>query len=269
MIIVDSFQSVVSEGTSKGNQLKFYKDGYWIKLDNPRCFEGLAEDFVSKLCSCIIDFPYIAYTTNQFEYNDDIYNGCMSYNMFNDLNVSFVSLRKLLKGNSIPLNIFIKDEDTARNMLNVIDTVGKITNIDISNYLFRILMLDALIINEDRHYMNLGVANKNGRFYESQCFDNGSSLFCTNWTYKKRKTLEENINFAKSVARPFSKFFDNQVEACLRLGAKPLVINKQKLDYLLSNYYNSLYSDEQNKLIKQVLIYRLNYYAGRGVFIYV
>lgn len=93
-------------------------------------------------------------------------------------------------------------------------------------------------------------------------------MFCVNWIYQKSKTLEENINSAKSVARSFSKFYDNQVNAILELGGKPLKIDKNKLIYLLTHYYNDLYLDEMNQRIKDVLKIRLDYYDGRA-FIYV
>ena len=117
--------------------------------------------------------------------------------------------------------------------------------------------------------MNLGVCYDGNNFVESLCFDNGSSLFCTNWTYRRKKTLEENLQMAKSVARPFSKFYDKQIMACLNLGANPLLINKNKLDLLFCVYNNELYTKEQNELIKNVLRNRLDYYSGKGVFIYV
>jgi hypothetical protein len=189
--------------------------------------------------------------------------------MYNDLNISFISLRRLFKKNNIPLNIFIKNESIEVNIKNVINTVGNLTGIDISTYLFRLLLLDALIINEDRHYMNLGICTNGHNYLNASCFDNGSSLFCTNWTYRKTKSLQENLNSAKSVARPFSKFFDKQVQACINLGAKPLIINKIGLDNLLTSYYNDYYNKDMNNLIKDVLRSRLDYYKNSGVYIYV
>jgi hypothetical protein len=269
MICVDSYRVIQSESSSKGNQIKFYSNGYWVKLDNDRCYEGLAEHFTSMFESCIEDFSYVPYYNDTIVYKDEEYLGCYSYNMYNNLNISFISLRRLFRQNNIPLNIFIKNESIEVNIQNVIKETYKLTGVNISNYLFRLLLLDALIINEDRHYMNLGVVTDRVKYYEAQCFDNGSSLFCTNWTYRKRKSFEENIQSAKSVARPFSKFFDKQVKACINLGAKPLVINKNKLDYFLSNYSNPLYSGEKIELIKSVLKNRLGYYYNQGVYILV
>jgi hypothetical protein len=183
--------------------------------------------------------------------------------------MSFISLRRLFRQNNIPLNIFIKNEKPEVNIRNVVSEVQRLTGLDISQYLFRLLFLDALILNEDRHYMNLGVVTDGVNFYEAQCFDNGSSLFCTNWTYRKRKSFEENMQSAKSIARPFSKFYDRQVQACINLGAKPLVINRNKLDGFLSNYSNPLYSGERIELVKAVLKNRLGYYYNQGVYILV
>lgn len=267
VVSVDSFQEVLNESSSKGNQHKFYKDGLWVKIDNQFCYEGLAEEFVSLFEECIYDFPFVRYRSEMVEYNDNPYLGCYSYNMYNmynNLDVAFISCRRLFRKNSIPLNIFIKEDDIARNVLNVVESIYSLTSLNILEYLGRLLMLDCLIINEDRHYMNIGVCQniKTGAFGVAPCFDNGSSLFCTNWTYRKSKTFEENIQFAKSVARPFSKFFDNQLDAVLRLGCKPLVIDKNRVRWLINNYSNKLYPDEAVKRVKDVLINRLNYYEG-------
>lgn len=259
---------LMSEGTSRGNQRKFYKDGYWVKIDNYNCSEGLAEDFVSCFENTIYDFPHVIYKTAVIDIDGSKYNICFSRNMY-DVGVSFVSLRHIFKQYNIPLRIFIQDDDVAVNMKNVIDTVFRLLNVDISGYLSRLLFLDALIINEDRHYMNLGVCYKDGMYFPAQCFDNGSSLFCVNWTYRKRKSLQENLQMAKSVARPFSKFFDKQIEACIKLGAKSLMINYEGLNILLKEYCNPLYSIEMNNLVKSVLKARLDYYHAKGVYVLV
>lgn len=269
MLLLDDCRKLLSDSYSKGNQRKFYLNGNWIKLDSENCYEGLAEHFVSCFCQCILDFPYVKYTCDKFEYNDDIYNGCYSRNMYNR-DISFISLKNLLKQWQIPQNILIKDESIPHNIYNTVIVVYEHTGISILNYISRLLMLDCLIINEDRHIMNLGLQHSgvDNSFYEAPCFDNGGSLFCTNWTYRKRKSLEENIDFAQSVARPFSKFYDKQLKALIELGCKPLVIKKSDLDFLFKNYHNNFYSDTLNKRVIDVIKNRLDYYEG-WCFIYV
>lgn len=264
MIEVDSFEQVLHEGSSKGNQHKFYKDGQWVKLDNPGCTEGLAEEFVSGLESCIYGYPHVEYRSSMVLYNDVEYLGCCSSSMFGNPGISFIPLRRLFVQAGIPLNIFIKDVSVERNIRNVVEVVGRLIGLDILGYLGRLLLLDSLILNEDRHYMNLGVCwdSQSGQYLLAPCFDNGSSLFCTNWTYRKRKTLDENIISAMSVARPFSKFFDKQVQALLTLGITPLVLDRVKFNWFYRNYHNSLYSDELNGRVKQVLSRRLESTRG-------
>ena len=269
MIDLDnSFVRVNNESSSKGNQKKFYKDGYWIKLDNEKCFEGLAEEFASVFASCIVDFPHVVYNTEVFNYNDDIYNGCYSQNMLTPV-TEFISLKRLLRQNNIPLNIFLVNNDATEPIERVVNEILNITGINIFSYLNRLLFFDTLIINEDRHYMNLGVCKTEGIFSEAPCFDNGSSLFCVNWSYRKKKSLDENLASIKSAARPFSKFYDVTNNALLKLGAKPLYIKYNCLKDVLNNYHNNIYSVEQQELIKNVLIKNLDYYRDKGIYVYV
>lgn len=270
MIVLDDLTKVSVNSSSKGNQKKFYKNGFWVKLDNDKCSEGLAEDFVSKFCACVYDFPYVQYESSKFEYRDEVYNGCYSRNMYSRTDVVFISLRNLMKQWGIPNSVFTKSDIISSNISYVVHLVESNIGLNLLDYFRRLLFLDCLIINEDRHIMNLGVCycKSDNKFYEAPCFDNGSSLFCTNWTYRKRKTFKENIESAKSVARPFSKFYDKQLNALLSLGCKPLEINKSSVDYLLMNYYNSLYSEELNLRVKKVLMDRLNYYINKA-FIFV
>lgn len=270
MICVDSFQEVLNECSSKGNQHKFYKNGIWVKIDNQGCCEGLAEEFVSEICKCIYDFPFVEYKSDSIVYNDTEYLGCYSRNMYNDTNITFISCRKLFNNNGVALNTFIRQSDTIDNIKAVVYEIERLTGINTLDYFRRLLYLDSFIINEDRHYMNVGICQNilSMKYGVAPCFDNGSSLFCTNWTYRKKKSLDENIKSACSVARPFSKFFDKQVDALQRLGCKPLYIDYNKLIWLLNNYHNILYSDEMNIRIKSVVTNRLQYYNGKS-FIYV
>lgn len=270
MFSLDTATQVTINSSSKGNQRKFFHDGYWVKLDNQNCYEGLAENFVSKFCDCIVDFPHVSYESSKFEYMDEEYVGCYSYNMYNRQDMVFVSFRSLLHQWGIRQSIFIQDASIETNILNVTKLIRDRLGLDVSDYLRRLLFLDCLIINEDRHLMNLGVCycKSDGKFYEAPCFDNGSSLFCVNWTFRRRKSFEENLIAAKSVARPFSKFYDNQVQALLNLGCRPLLIDRAGVDLLLSTYQNPLYSEELNSRVKAVLSNRLSYYQGK-IFAYV
>ena len=97
----------------------------------------------------------------------------------------------------------------------------------------------------------------------------GASLVLRRLTKEERKSLEENIQAARSVARPFSKFYDLNVQALQVLGASPLLVDYSKLSYLLKHYNNKLYPTDKQLLIKHVLEYQLKYYKDKGLYIYV
>lgn len=261
MIIADAGNLINTESSSKGNQLKFHIGNSWVKIDSQFGSEGLAEEFVSQFENCISNFPYVDYKSTLVEYNGVVCSGCISENMLNDTTI-FVSVRHILQGQNLRLMEFRRYDNVVDNIRNIVDIVCNCTGVDLTGYFGRLLLLDALILNEDRHWMNIGVCYDRGKYFEAPCFDNGSSLFCINWTYRARKSLLENIRFAESVARPFSKFYDKQVEAVLALGCKPLVINKSKLDYLLASYGNELYDNSKIRLVKDVLLARLHKYEG-------
>lgn len=270
MIHLDDSFRIEMASSSRGDQRKFYKDGYWVKLDNEGYFEGLAEEFVSYFCTCIEGFSSVEYRTSMFEYNERQFRGCVSKTMFGDKNICFTSIKSLAKSYNVPLRNFVCQNSVEQNIINTVVFIRDNFGVNILSYLGRLLMLDCIIINEDRHLMNLGICynKKLGVYMEAPCFDNGTSLFCTYWSYRKRKSLEENIEFAKSVAKPFSKFYDKQLSALLNLGCKPLLINKVRLEYILDWYTNDLYPKEVLDRVKAVLLNRLRYYEG-SAFIYV
>lgn len=261
MIIVDTGNLVTTESSSKGNQLKFHTGNTWVKIDSQFGSEGLAEEFVSQFEDCLLDFPHVSYKSTLVENNGVVCSGCLSENMLNDKAV-FVSVRHILQGQDLRIVEFRRYDNVVDNIRNIVEIVYNCTGVDLTSYFGRLLLLDALILNEDRHWMNIGVCFDRGKYLEAPCFDNGSSLFCINWTYRVRKSLADNIKFAESVARPFSKFYDKQVEAVLSLGCKPLAISKYKLDLLLASYNNELYDNAKVTLIKDVLLSRLNKYEG-------
>lgn len=263
MISVDSFQEILSESSSRGNQHKFYSNGYWYKIDNPYCYEGLAEEFSSLVAECIYGFNSVSYRSVELEYNGDDYTGCMSQNMYTK-DTQFISVRHIFKELALPL---LNTNNPYNDMKIVVDVVGRATGLDIRWYLRDILYFDCLIINEDRHYMNLGICRNGNTYCIAPCFDNGSSLFCTNWTYRRNMSFEENIRRSRSVAKPFSKFFDRHVEALEKLGTSPLVIDKRAMNSLVGEYHNPLYSEDMNYRVVRVLMEMLKVYYNR-VFIW-
>lgn len=266
MVDLNEFDQLKSESSSVGNQMKFSDGLHWYKLDNIFCYEGLAEEFTSRFADCIYDFPHVQYQVEEFQLNGVVARGCKSQCMLSE-GQSFWSFKSIFEKYEQTFRMFIQFPDVATNIQNVADFIGKVTGLDVLQYIGRLLLFDSLICNEDRHWSNFGVLyNSNGSFGIAPCFDNGSSLLCVNWSYKSNKDFEWNCERLCSSAKPFSKFFDRQVEACEKLGVEPLRIDEIRLGMLLREYECPIYPESQVSLVKRLLKHRLEYYKGKGVY---
>lgn len=263
MVVLDDYEVVKSQSSSRGNQQKFYKDGTWIKLDHSRCHEGLAEDFVLRFCACIKGMSYVPYKSEMFMYHDEMYVGCFCPSIYWNKNIEFITLRSLLRQYN-KLISFVTHGEIKDNIRNTILFIKESVGVDTWEYFARLIYLDSIILNEDRHIMNVGVCfdREQEKYLVAPCFDNGASLFCTNWTYRISKTLDENIKSVLSCARPFSKFFMKQVDAFRDFGYEPLSINKSAVEELLETYENKYYPTELVDRTKKVLQLRLKACEG-------
>ena len=70
------------------------------------------------------------------------------------------------------------DYDDAINY--VINFIKEQTNLDIHEYLANTFCLDMLILNEDRHFNNLGIIYDGTSFKTAPIFDNGKSFLIGN-----------------------------------------------------------------------------------------
>ena len=63
--------------SSKGNQLKFERDGFWYKADYLG-YEGLAETVIARLLSFSTLDPseYVDYDPEEILYNGQVFTGC-------------------------------------------------------------------------------------------------------------------------------------------------------------------------------------------------
>ena len=83
---------------------------------------------------------------------------------------------------------------------------------DCSEYLSQILSLDAVLLNSDRHFNNLGIVinNQTGKCRTAPIFDNGAALLSNYRDYPCDIPFEEHIQHV--TAQPFSSNFIEQSE---------------------------------------------------------
>ena len=187
---IDEMYLVRTAGTSDGTQDKFFKDDMWFKLDRYGG-EGIAETVAS------IILKHSGLDSDEFvEYHPCLINGkqgCYSKN-FLSKNDSFITLYRLYK------NVTGKDlaavtarmdfDDAIEYVLNFVKTQ---TNLDLHKYIANNLALDRIILNDDRHFNNLGVLFNESEFLPAPIFDNGKSFLIGNKNATNKTKLEEKI----------------------------------------------------------------------------
>ena len=165
--------------SSKGNQMKFERNGRWYKTDYLG-YEGLAESTVSGLLrfSDLSPEEYVSYTTEQIAYNGTVFNGCSSPD-FTD-GWQLITLERLFEqAYGIGANRMIYAiPDHAERLKTLVDQTIRITGLEtFGAYMSKMLTIDTLFLNEDRHSHNIAVmTNARKEFKLAPFFDHGASL---------------------------------------------------------------------------------------------
>ncbi len=172
-IEIDERYAFTDKGTSDGTQVKYFKDNMWYKLDRYGG-EGEAEELASTVLG-LSGYPAKKYVT----YHQALINGrpgCVSRN-FLRRNEQFITLYRLYMnttGRDLASVTRMMDYDDAIEF--VLDFVLEQTDVDLREYLADIFILDELILNDDRHFNNLGLLYDGESFRPAPIFDNGKSL---------------------------------------------------------------------------------------------
>lgn len=237
---------ITQEGTSEGTQIKYKKDGYWYKKDS-RGHEGRAEYLVSRL----LDFTTLD-KEEYIQYEEGMINdcsGCRSRNFLEDGAelITFYRLYYNAMGKNLAQVIAAMDRMEDR-IEYVIEFIRQSCGLDIRIYLRKILTLDMIVLNEDRHLNNLALVMRNNNFYPAPIFDNGVSLLTANKSINRHLSIEENVK--RVTARPFSgshekmvdylgQGFDIDYEEVMKwIHTEPESFEKEVMAFQLERYKN-------------------------------
>lgn len=196
--------------SSKGTQEKYYKDNYWYKID--RCGnEGMAEFLASVVLSYSNIKDFVSYEPCRINGK----TGCRSKSFLHEGEefLTFQNLYSIFQGGSL-MNRISEFQDVKERLDFVIEFIKEITGTDVSSYLSCILSLDMLLLNEDRHFHNLGIIKTAESYRPAPIFDNGYSLLCDYNRYYPFLTTDELIERADTAAAyPFCGNFELQALA--------------------------------------------------------
>ena len=206
--------------SSKGNQLKWKRDDIWYKADYLG-YEGLAEVIVSQLLSHsdLKDDEYVLYTPIRIKAGNAIYNGAESRDFLKPGSqlITLERLYKTIYGRSLHEEIF-HIHGIENRIEYLVSRVKECTELaDFGTYLNRLLTIDALFLNKDRHMHNIAVIKKSdGSFDYCPIFDNGGALLSdTSMDYPMNMGIYEMIPTVK--AKTVSDSFDEQLDASEKL----------------------------------------------------
>ncbi len=200
--------------SSKGNQLKWEKDGFWYKADQTG-YEGLAECIVSKLLrySSLSGEEYVLYEPEEIRYKKQIYNGCKSRDFSKGWQI--ITLERLFKnlyGTSLNGGIYhIKNHKD--RLLYLVEQVERATGLkDFGVYICKLFTIDAFFLNEDRHTHNISVlTDGQSNFKFCPIYDNGASLLSdTTMDYPITINIFDEIPHVR--AKTICDSFDEQLD---------------------------------------------------------
>ena len=237
------------EAISKGNQRKWVTNGVFLKADSMG-YESIAEIIASELECHTIGCDFVQYNLCKIIEGNREYEGCAS-NIFLNEDEKIISFYRILEyyaGTEDELNK-LKRNYTGVNWLNkLVSICSEVTKIDvffIYNYLSYILKLDALLLNEDRHYNNLAfVRLGDGSFRTAPIFDNGLSLLADTEEFP----LNKSYDVRKVKAQPFSTSFTKQAKYLSDFDL--LKIDADGLLYKLDNFLPPFKKSEYSRAVK-------------------
>lgn len=217
---VPSSERLILSATTKGNQPKWFYNNLYLKADFLG-YEGLAEAFSSTVESLVVNrnFQYVDYNMCKIrEFQEDVgvfidYPGCYSENMLlNDESIIPLSriLEKVYGEIEAKKLMETHGESTLNKVVSTVEFVTGIKECVFRSYLSNILKLDAIILNEDRHYANISLAkSSSGTYRLLPVFDNGLSLLSDTHQYRHNLPIRTLIRMVK--AKPFNVSFKKQI----------------------------------------------------------
>ena len=251
--------------SSKGNQLKWENEGIWYKADFTG-YEGLAEYVVSNLLikSSLGKNEYVTYDLEQIKYKRQIFNGAKSKNMLTE-DWQIITLERAYKnafGGSLYEMIW-KIPDVESRLEYLVNTVVRMTGIrEFGTYLAKLLTIDAVFLNEDRHLHNIAILmNGNMEYKLCPIFDNGGALLSdTKLDYPLSIDVLELMSEVK--AKTISPDFDEQLDAVEKFYGNTIkfYFNKQDVDLLLDKA--NIYSNEEIERVRTLIYQQMRKYGN-------
>lgn len=261
--MIELFEEELSDDgrkSSKGNQLKWKRDGVWYKADFTG-YEGLSEYLISHLLlkTTLENNEFLLYEPERIKYKSSVFNGVKSLDMLHD-DWQIITLERLfLKTYGRGLNSMIYSEhDVDKRLPLIVEQTERLTGLkDFGIYLEKMLCIDSFFLNDDRHTHNIAVLmDSSGSFDLCRIFDQGAGLLSdTTLDYPLDRDIYDCI--ADAAPKTFCRDFDEQLDIAEENYGIQLKFsfNKADVDELLDAIPEDMYD---RKIIERVrtIVYR-------------
>lgn len=156
-----------------GNQIKLWNGSKLIKLNSK--YRESSKEVSAYLLGTAFGLQMTPYRQCKYQYRGRIHIGCECISYLNK-DEEAVSVFDMEQGLNVPQGMPLKK--LFRLLVSAIAQYTHLSEIDISMYLMRMLVLDFLICNDDRHLNNIEfIYNRaNGTFRPAPLFDHGESF---------------------------------------------------------------------------------------------
>ena len=212
-----------SSNCSKGNQMKMCENSVWYKADYLG-YEAASEYATSVLLGHS-NAEFVSYEICDRVFGKTKQVGCKSKDFLKS-GQNIVTLHKLFKKNlGVDISVLCSKMSVSDAIQWVVSEVINLTGLyDFGSYLSGMFALDAIILNEDRHFRNIAVLQTETGFSYCPIFDNGAAFLSNTYSYPKgctdRQCLEK--YFDEIEVKPFGHSFDEQLDICEELYGTPL-----------------------------------------------
>lgn len=261
--LFDANIKVENRQSSKGNQQKWLKNGNWYKADYTG-YEGLAEYMISHLLqkSSLGKEEYVLYDTELIKYKSAQFRGCKSKDFLTE-GWNLITLERLFQnmyGQSLNRSIYHIQSYEKRLEFIVNQTIRMTGLADFGAYLSKLLTIDALFLNEDRHTHNIAVLmDEAGEFHYCPFFDHGAGLLSdATMDYPMNREIYEAI--ADVEAKTFCRSFEEQLEIAEKLYGMNLKFDFSKKDIETLLNEEKYYTIEEKARIRDILAEQVRKY---------
>lgn len=250
--------------SSKGNQLKWENENYWYKADYTG-YEGLSEYVISHLLiqSSLLGAEYVIYEPETIKYKTSVYQGVKSKSFLKS-GWQIITLERLFKsffGQSLYTAIYTID-DYEQRMLFLVNQVERITGLkEFGKYLNKLLTIDALFLNEDRHTHNIAVLmHESGSFDYCPIFDNGAGLLAdTKMDYPVQEDVYQLMGQVQ--AKTICSDFDIQLDISEKLYNRNICFYFTKKDVRKLLDAVTGYSQEEKDRVEELIYLQMDKYT--------